>query len=179
MALIHYPVVDKNGETIASAVTNLDLHDIARAARTFGAKAFYVVTPLDDQIQLANQILDHWLTGKGAVYNPKRKKALELIRIKTSCDKMMEDVQKMEGCRPNMVVTSAVENERGVTYKELKVLLEKGEPCILALGTGWGLSKPFMDSADYVLEPIHGAGAYNHLSVRSAASIMMDRLLGQ
>ncbi|MCP4687771.1 MAG: RNA methyltransferase, partial [Desulfobacterales bacterium] len=31
LALLHYPVVNKNGEPVASAVTNLDLHDISRA----------------------------------------------------------------------------------------------------------------------------------------------------
>jgi hypothetical protein len=42
-------VVNKNGEIIASAVTNLDLHDISRVAKTYGVQAFYVVTPLRDQ----------------------------------------------------------------------------------------------------------------------------------
>ena len=52
VALIHYPVVNKNGETIASALTNLDLHDISRAAKTYGLEAFCVVTPLEDQKDL-------------------------------------------------------------------------------------------------------------------------------
>ena len=33
--------------------------------------------------------------------------------------------------------------------------------------------------ADMVLEPIVGAGKYNHLSVRGAAAIILDRLLGK
>ena len=65
VALIHHPVIDKNGETIASAVTNLDLHDIARACRTYGVKGYYVITPLKDQMVLVNRILDHWGTGVG------------------------------------------------------------------------------------------------------------------
>jgi hypothetical protein len=72
VALIHYPVVDKNGDIIASAVTNLDLHDISRAAKTYGLKSFYVVTPLEDQRELVERIISHWTNGIGAAYNPKR-----------------------------------------------------------------------------------------------------------
>ena len=34
VALVHYPVYDKNGRRIASAITTFDLHDLSRAART-------------------------------------------------------------------------------------------------------------------------------------------------
>ncbi|SVE60327.1 uncharacterized protein METZ01_LOCUS513181, partial [marine metagenome] len=30
LALVHYPVYNKNGETITSSVTTLDVHDILR-----------------------------------------------------------------------------------------------------------------------------------------------------
>ncbi len=49
IALIHFPVINKLGETIGSAVTNLDIHDIARAARTFGVDRYYIITPYADQ----------------------------------------------------------------------------------------------------------------------------------
>jgi hypothetical protein len=51
-------------------------------------------------------------------------------------------------------------------------------PFLLLLGTGWGLTEECFESADLILEPIAGAGQYNHLSVRSAAAIMLDRLVG-
>ena len=82
LALLHYPVVNKRGKVIASAVTNLDLHDMARSARTYGVNAFYVVTPLDDQKALAAKLVDHWVNGGGARYNPKRCEALQLIHIR-------------------------------------------------------------------------------------------------
>jgi hypothetical protein len=47
------------------------------------------------------------------------------------------------------------------------------------LGTGWGLTEECFSAADFILEPIAGNGSYNHLSVRSAAAIMLDRLLGR
>ena len=49
VALLHYPVYDKNRQVVATAVTNLDLHDIARAAKTFGLFRYYVVTPVPEQ----------------------------------------------------------------------------------------------------------------------------------
>ena len=52
------------------------------------------------------------------------------------------------------------------------------QPYLLLLGTGWGLTEECFASADLILEPIAGNGTYNHLSVRSAAAIMLDRLRG-
>jgi len=53
VALVHYPVLNRKGEIIASALTNLDLHDLARTARTYNIPSCYIVTPLKDQQALA------------------------------------------------------------------------------------------------------------------------------
>jgi hypothetical protein len=45
LALLHYPMYNKRGEIITTSITNLDLHDISRAARTYGAEGFFVVHP--------------------------------------------------------------------------------------------------------------------------------------
>ena len=58
-------------------------------------------------------------------------------------------------------------------------MAQEGGDYLLVLGTGWGLTNEVMSACSYVLRPIYGAGEYNHLSVRSAASIMFDRLLGE
>ena len=47
---------------------------------------------------------------------------------------------------------------------------------LLIFGTGWGLTREILDRCDDLLEPVRGTGDYNHLSVRSAASIILDRL---
>jgi hypothetical protein len=57
-------------------------------------------------------------------------------------------------------------------------MLGSRTPVVLAFGTAWGLSDAFMDAADYILDPLAGEGAYNHLSVRSAVAIILDRLMG-
>lgn len=37
-ALVHHPVRDRGGNAVTTAVTNLDVHDIARTARTYGLR---------------------------------------------------------------------------------------------------------------------------------------------
>ena len=179
LALTHYPVINKRGDIIASALTNLDLHAISRAAKTYGVKSFYVVTPLKDQKDLAQRIIAHWTNGPGAVYNPARRSALELIRINDTIGDVAEDIKGIENNYPKTVVTCARRYPSSISYEGLRNILKNGKPHLLVFGTAWGLSKPFISDADYVLEPITGTADYNHLSVRSAAAIILDRLLGK
>ena len=96
LALVHYPVVNRKGEVIASALTNLDLHDIARAAKTFGVLAYFVVTPLDDQRVFAERIVAHWTTGPGAELVPDRRRALELVRVTGSIAEVIDTITGIE-----------------------------------------------------------------------------------
>lgn len=183
VALLHYPVINKNGDTIASAVTNLDLHDISRVAKTYGVKAFYVVTPLTDQQVLVDRIVSHWVSGAGSRYNPKRRAALELIRIKTALDDVIDHIKAKEKATPVTVVTGAdqrlMNDRRKIGFYQFREMLKKESVYLLIFGTGWGLSRKILTRADYLLEPVTGCTGYNHLSVRSAASIILDRLLGR
>ncbi len=178
MALIHYPVADKYGGTIASAVTNLDLHDIARAAKTYGLDAFYVVTPLTDQQALVKQIVSHWCGGVAAQKNPDRKRALELIRIFDSLAAVKADILRHGSGPVHTVVTSARPSPAGISYEKMRARLTESGAFLFLFGTAWGLSQELMDRADIILDPIKGRTDYNHLSVRSAVSIIFDRLLG-
>jgi hypothetical protein len=176
IALLHYPVLNKNGSLIASAITNLDLHDIARAAKTFGVKTFYVVTPYLDQTKMAQNIIGHWTCGRGGEYNPIRREALELIKIRKSFDDVIKEVEDIEKIKPVTVATCAKTYANNISYPKLYNMIRKDEPFILTFGTAWGLSKEFIENADYILESIKGTNMYNHLSVRSAVSIILDRL---
>jgi hypothetical protein len=178
LALAHYPVIDKRGDVIASAVTNLDLHDISRAVRTYGVKSFYVITPLYDQQRLTREIISHWTKGNGAAYNPTRRSALELIKVKDSIANAAEEIKDIENEYPKTIVTSARRYPSSIGYGRLRVIIESGNPHLLVLGTAWGLAESFIAEADYILDPIMGSTDYNHLSVRSAASIILDRLFG-
>lgn len=181
VALIHHPVLNKNNNIIASAVTNLDLHDIARAAKTYGVKTFYVVTPLKDQTALVAKVISHWTSGPGAIYNPKRRQALELIKVRETLEAVIDDIRNNSdhGKKPRTVVTSARDNHVNLSFSGFCELLKNGDPYLLVLGTAWGLSEGIIVGADYVLDSVKGNTNYNHLSVRSAAAIIFDRLLGQ
>ena len=178
VALTHYPVVNKRGQIIASAVTNLDLHDIARVGKTYGVTSFYVVTPLVDQKALVQEIISHWTNGSGAVYNPARRSALQLIKIKETVADVAEDIKGIEGRYPKTIVTSARRHDSNTSYSQFREILKLDKPHLLIFGTAWGLAEPLISEADYILEPITGPADYNHLSVRSAAGIVLDRLLG-
>jgi len=179
IALIHYPVYDKNRQVVATAITNLDLHDIARASRTFGLHRYYVVTPLAEQRNLAERITSHWRDGWGAIYNPKRKEALELIRVVADLDSAVAEIEQAFDKPAKVVATGAVGRPGSLGSEALAALVaDTAQPYLLLLGTGWGLTDEMFARADYVLAPIRGTGDYNHLPVRSAAAIILDRLLG-
>jgi len=179
IGLIHYPVINKIGETIGSAVTNLDIHDIARAAKTYGIDDYYIVTPYEDQRQLVTEICDHWLTGHGAGYNPARKQALELVTIMESVEKLITRVTQKRGQMPLLVTTSATVEEKTLSYGACRRKIKADVPLLLFFGTAHGLDQSVVRRADYILPPITGGTGYNHLSVRSAVSIILDRLMGR
>lgn len=178
LALIHYPVCNRNGEIIGSAVTNLDLHDIARAGRTFGIDNYYVVTPFADQQKLVGEILDHWQTGYGAGYNSHRREALGLVRICDDVKTLYQEVTAKWRQRPTILATSAAGADPALRYDEVRKRIFAGEPFLIMFGTGWGMAPDLLADVDGLLPPLKGFGDYNHLSVRSAAAIIMDRLLG-
>jgi hypothetical protein len=171
-------VYNKNGKVIASAVSNLDLHDISRAAKTYGVRGFYVVTPLEDQRQLVRRIVSHWTKGFGAAYNPDRRDALHLLRVVASMETVLDEISASGLGRPVTVATDARAYAGSISYKGLLERLESRRPFLLLFGTAWGLTRECIQEADYVLAPIKGPTLYNHLSVRSAAAIVLDRLLG-
>jgi tRNA (guanine37-N1)-methyltransferase len=178
LALLHYPVYDKNHQVVTTAVTNMDIHDIARSSRTYGVRGFYVVTPVKALQKLAQKIIDHWETGYGSRYNVTRKQALELVRIANSLDDTIIDVERETGAKPYLVVTSARPRTSQTSFTVLRDMVHnRARPCLILLGTGWGLTDAVFAQSDYVLEAIAADADYNHLSVRSAAAIILDRLL--
>lgn len=179
VALLHYPVYDKNGQVVTTAVTNLDIHDIARAARTFGADRYYVITPVADQQAMVNRIIHHWQEGWGATYNPKRKAALDRVSVVPTLQAARQEMTQRFGREPKIVVTGATGRPGSVTSTELaERIAAEPDNYLLLFGTGWGMTEEIFSAADLVLEPIRGGGDYNHLSVRSAVSIYLDRLFG-
>lgn len=177
VALIHYPVVNKKGQTIGSALTTIDLHDIARAAITFGVRGFYVVTPYSDQADLAHQVITHWTNGVGGKLNPFRKEALERVRISESFDQAVFSIEE-EGQKPVVTIaTSAKRIPGSIPESVVRQKLKDKASHVLVFGTAWGLADELMAKCSFILNPISGNTGYNHLSVRSAVSIYLDRII--
>ena len=180
IALLHYPVYDKNRQIVTTAVTNMDIHDIARSGRTYGINGFYVVSPVKALQRLALKIIDHWERGYGSQYNVTRKEALALVRVKSTFDDVLIDMEQQYGVKPRIVVTSARPGGQRTSFAELQdMLINTTHPFLIVLGTGWGLTETIISQSDYALEAVEGWTDYNHLSVRSAAAIILDRLLGR
>lgn len=176
VALVHHPVLDRRGDEVTTAVTNLDLHDIARIARTYGVDRFYLVTPVAEQRALVARILAHWREGFGATYNPHRGEALSIAKTVATLDEALRDWALRTGTEPLPVLTGASRRD-GISFAACR---EQGRhrPLLLVFGTGWGLAPQLFANGWPVLEPVSGVGDYNHLPVRAAAAVILDRLLG-
>lgn len=176
-ALVHHPCVNRNGEIFTTSITNLDVHDIARSSRTYGIDAFYVVTPIKAQRDMANRIVGYWAED-GKARNPDRNVALEVVRVVASIDDAIAEERSILGRDPLLVITSAKARDATPCATFRPRLAH--ESALLLFGTGYGLAPAVVQRADVVLEPLLGASAdaYNHLSVRSAAAIFLDRLRG-
>jgi len=180
LVLLHHPVYDKNGRVVTTAVANMDVHDIARAARTYGVQRYYIVTPLEAQIILVEKILAHWQKGYGAVFNPSRREAFQRVCVKKSLDDVLADVAGQSGKSVRLVVTGAGLSDDAITSETLKsLILREEDSFVLIFGTGSGLAAEVLNRADYRLLAVKGVSGYNHLSVRSAVSIILDRLWGR
>lgn len=176
MALVHHPVYNKVGQVVATSLTNLDIHDIARAARTFGVAPYFIVHAVPEMKEFAEEVIEHWTEGFGAEYNLTRKEALGFIEVEPDLNAVDRHLRKIWGHEPKYVVTSARQFPFTLSYEALREKIDADEPLCLLFGTGYGLVDEIMLEADFTLEPIVGPTDYNHLSVRSAVSIILDRL---
>ena len=179
IALLHYPVYNKQGEVITTSITGFDLHDIARSALTYGVTRYYVVNPIPSQRTFAERIVSCWRKGESFDFNPTRAEAFKILKLASSLDEVKEEIASECGEAPKVVATSAKAND-GISFNELGAkIVGSDDPYLIIFGTGWGLHKDVIASADIVLMPIVGRTPYRHLSVRSAVAIILDRLLSK
>lgn len=175
--LVHYPVKLENGKIGASSLTNLDIHDIARISRSYGMKDFYALSPLQDQLALLQKIIAHWIQDN----KTDRSRALQLVRPVASFEEMDSLAYNLNGAKPVYVAASAQwpigkKAPRPMTPDEVLDLC-RTQPVIICLGTGRGLAWPVLAKCQAQLRPLRFLND-NHLSVRSAAAIIADRILG-
>jgi hypothetical protein len=175
-ALVHYPILDRQRAIVTTAITNLDLHDIARSSHTYGLSDLFIVHPVAAQRLLAERVREHWTTGSGARRIPDRTPALDALRVVPT----LEDALAALGPEARLWVTSARGSGELLDYPEARAELEtEGPPVLIVFGTGWGLADSVTEQAHARLVSVKGPrpDGYNHLSVRAAAAIIFDRLL--
>jgi hypothetical protein len=172
--LVHHPVLNRRNEVVASAVTNLDLHDIARTCRTFGVGRFFVVTPIKEQQKIVEQISEHWLHGYGSTHNPDRCSAFQLVETVADLETAIERWSEKH-CHPARIIITSAKSPQGLNGQDCRLLLEE-DPLLLVLGTGSGLAPEITDRSVETFQSISGVADYNHLPVRAAAAIILDRI---
>ncbi len=173
IALLHYPVLNKKGQIVTSSVSNMDIHDIARTACTYGLDKYFIVNPDPAQLDFVKKMLSFWQEGYGKEYNEDRSQAMSLIRPVSSLKEIEEEYAKY-----TLVATSARELEGAIDIKDLayEARINPEKKYLLLFGTGWGLAHELLESSDFLLKPIKTRTNYNHLPVRSACAIILDRL---
>lgn len=178
-ALVHYPVWLGDGKTGATSLTNLDVHDIARCSRSYGLGSFTVVTPLTDQRRILETLVAHWTEGAGGVSNPDRAEALGMVGAAFSIEEALNRLEERTGQRPALVGTSARDANGSVrmTPGEVRALLRE-RPVLLLFGTGHGMAPEVLDACDGIMRPLRWMDTYNHLPVRGAVAVTLDRVLG-
>jgi tRNA (guanine37-N1)-methyltransferase len=163
-----------------TSVTSIDIHDIARSAKTYGMTGFFIVTPLVDQQKVVHKMLDFWKKGVGFDYNRCRYDAIQLVDLVDSLGAVVEAIEKKEGKKPLIIATSALraQAQQVISFFDQKKVWQADRPVLILVGTGQGLDQSVIDRSDFLFVPIEGFVAFNHLSVRSAAAIVFDRWLG-
>lgn len=178
IVLMHSEVLVQDNQVGTSSVTSLDIHDIARSCKTYGVKQFFIVTPLIDQQKIVKTLLDFWQKGEGVEYNPSRFQAVKQVELYTCLDEVIAHIAAKDGKKPLLIATSAREsNGQTITYFDQATVWRHEAPVLILLGTGKGLAPDLLARCDYHLIPVEGFSDYNHLSVRSAAAIILDRWL--
>ncbi|HEY5936539.1 MAG TPA: tRNA (guanosine(37)-N1)-methyltransferase TrmD [Kofleriaceae bacterium] len=188
VALVHHPVVDRTGKVVTTSLTNFDIHDLARSTRTYGLAAYHIVTPVTSQREKAEHIARLWLEETESTRKPpttgSRAGALALVRTADSIETVLAALAAEHGEAPLVVATSAREESFPAALRRTpdEFVVEAAAttaPILLLLGTGWGLADTLIPAVSRVLAPIEGHSDWNHLSVRSAGAVMMDRLFGR
>ena len=177
IALVHYPVLDREGDTVTSAVTSVDIHDLARIALTFDAERAYMISPVTEQRELVEHVQQAWIHRGDAAKNT-RGKAMKGLRTLPTVERVVEDIVQRTGKKPYVVSTSAKMPPNAQDFRAVAdTLRNSDDPALILFGTGWGLSPEVHQKADATLKPIRANANYNHLPVRGAIAIVLDRLV--
>lgn len=177
MAVVHFPALDRNGRIVATSINSMEIHDLSRICMTYDVKLCYIVTPLERQIDMLKAIKRYWLEGPGLTYNRERAETLKRLKEVESVEEVLREIQE-EGT-PFILGTSATHRGKGKVSEADVRRIQKDRPVLILLGTGYGLADETLSLCDAMLPPIRGRTGFNHLPMRVAAGILIDRILGR
>jgi tRNA (guanine37-N1)-methyltransferase len=186
VALVHHPVFDRTGAVVTTSLTNFDIHDLARSSLTYGLAGYHIVTPVTVHREKAERVARLWIedTKFGRADDEGgRAHALQLVRTAPAVEDVIAELTAQAGEPPLVVGTSAKPGAFPAALRRTPAELVAEArtitaPVLLLFGTGWGLAESLIPSVSRVLTPIDGTEGWNHLSVRSAVAILLDRMFG-
>jgi hypothetical protein len=116
----------------------------------------------------------------GLEYNASRHEAIKQVAVADKLDEVIAAIEAIEGKKPLVIATSArdIEHPQVISFYDQEKVWASGRPVLFIFGTGRGLTHERLLAADYLLKPVKSFSDYNHLSVRSAVAIVLDRWLG-
>lgn len=187
VGLLHYPIYDRSRNIVATNITNLDIHDIARVSKVYGLENYFIIHPAAEQLMFVERLLDHWRMGDGIKTHALRSEALSIVRTAESIEAAKKIWLGGSDEKVEIIGTTArnIPGAERISFKALREEIDReaGNPSVkrvlLLFGTGFGMTDELLAGCDRLLEPLKGAPPvdYRHLSVRSAVSICLDRLL--
>lgn len=185
VVLMHDQIKLFNGQTGATeigttSVTSIDIHDTARSCASYGVTNFFIVTPLVQQLSIVHTFLDFWQSKEGQSYNPSRYEAVSKVQTAPSLQTVLDRITAETGKKPIIITTSAkkLPHSQTIDFYDQGIVWQHERPVVFLFGTGQGLADEVVAMSDYLLVPVQGMTHYNHLSVRSAMAIILDRWLG-
>lgn len=179
IGLVHHPVYNKKKEIVTTSITNLDIHDIARTCKTYGIRNYFIINPEKSQQEIFNKLKDFWKTGPGKDYNINRFDAFKVIDLVPDIESAKNWIKQRYSQEPIVITTSARLIPGSVSYSEMKKIIRRSFPKLILFGTGYGLSDDVINSSNFHIQRIEGTSPYNHLSVRSAIAITLDRIISE
>jgi len=174
VALVHHPLKNRNGDEITAQTNEFDIMDASRLVHVYDVRRFYVIQPIEAQASIVDRMIEYQMDPTREAQRGRFHKTFRL----DSLDEALADAVEDAGGPVRTIATTARQFPDSQPYADVRQRIDAGEPLLLMFGMAWGLVDRIIDEADLRLEPVSGGCGFDHLPVRSAFAIVLDRLLG-
>jgi len=169
VALVHAPVLNKQGESSATSVSSIDVHDFARTCAFYDVSPVYIVHPAEGMQKFVKDITNHEVEGKRGEWKQGRREVLRAVRGVAD----IQDGMKEEDYQLRYTSAEPPADSHPVAAELLQEISGKH---LLVFGTGHGLDVDALPNENRWLCSIDGIGKVRHLSVRAALAMYRARL---